>query len=84
MDVSDQRARLVLDAPISEAAQGLLTPVMAKEIAEEIRAVYQNALIAKGIGTRYEGNSSEARIHLHAGSPCGMCRDHTLDGKTSY
>lgn len=82
--MSDQRARCVLDAPISETAMGLLTPVLAREIAEEVRAVYQNALIARGIGTRFESNSSTARIHVHDGSPCSTCREHTLDGASVY
>lgn len=82
--MSDQRARLVLDAPVSEAAIGLLTPIVAREIAEEVRAVYQNALIEKGIGSRYESDSSAARIHMHDNSPCQGCREHTLDGVISY
>lgn len=82
--MTDQRARVVLDAPISPEALGLLTPMIAQEIAEEIRTVFQNALIQKGIATRYEGDQSVARVHVHNESPCMGCREHTLDGMTNY
>ena len=82
--MSDQRARVVLDAPISEEAVGLLNPVIAREIAEEVRAVYQNALIEHGIATRFESESSRAQVHLHIESPCMTCRNHALNGVTSY
>lgn len=62
----------------------LLTPVVAREIAEEVRAVYQNALIQKGIGTRYESESSRAALHVHDNYPCESCRGHALDELTSY
>lgn len=82
--MTDQRARVVLDAPINEAAMGLLTPVVAREIAEEVRAVYQNALITKGIATRYESERSAAHIHIHDSYPCERCRAFALDEQTSY
>ena len=62
----------------------LLTPMVAQEIAEEVRAVYQNALIQKGIGTRYESNSSRAALHVHQQYPCESCRGHALDQLTTY
>lgn len=82
--MTDQRARVVLDAPITQEAMGFLTPIIAQEIAEEVRTVFQNALIQKGIASRYDNDKSVARIHVHNEDPCYQCRDHCRDGLTTY
>lgn len=85
--MSDQRARVVLDAPVNEAALSLLTPVMQREIAEEVRAVFQNALIVKGVSTRYESERSAASVHFHnssGGDACIGCIRLAQDDLSTY
>jgi hypothetical protein len=82
--MSDLRVRLVVDAPLTEEAAGLLTAIVAKEMAEEVRAVFQNLMVQKGMSSRYESEASVALVHLHTASPCGTCREHTLDNLTNY